>query len=171
MVSSAVIATESQLGRSQNSSVISRQPLLAVLVARGVRMTSQRQLLVGIIQESPRHLDAATLLSLAQKQDPDIDRATVYRTIALLKHHRLIDELDLMHLEGEKHFYEVKTSQDHCHLACFQCGAILEYASPSFESLKRKMAEKSGFEIAVIRLEAGGRCRHCRQQSDSMEKD
>lgn len=166
----AVIATGSQLGRSQKTSAISRQPLLSVLVARGVRMTSQRRRLVGIIQESPQHLDAATLLRLAQSQDPQIDRATVYRTIALLKHHGLIDELDLMHLEGEKHFYEVKTSQDHCHLACFKCGAILEYASPFFESLKRKMAKKSGFEIAVIRLEAGGHCRHCRRQAQTTQK-
>jgi Fe2+ or Zn2+ uptake regulation protein len=164
LASSAVIATDSQLGRSQNTSAISRQPLLSVLVARGIRVTSQRRLLVGIIQDSPRHLDAATLLRIAQDHDPEIDRATVYRTISLLKRHGLIDELDLMHLEGEKHFYEVKTTQDHCHLACFQCGAILEYASPIFESLKRKMAKTSGFDIAVIRLEAGGRCRKCRRE-------
>jgi Fur family transcriptional regulator, ferric uptake regulator len=72
------------------------------LARRGVRMTAQRRLLVDIIQDSPRHLDAATLLELAKKRDSGIDRATVYRTIALLKERGLIDELDLMHIEGEK---------------------------------------------------------------------
>ena len=67
--------------------------------------------MVGIIQDSPRHLDAAALLKAAKQKDPNIDRATVYRTIALLKHLGLIDELDLMHLEGEKHYYEAKTVQ------------------------------------------------------------
>ncbi len=86
------------------------------LVARGVRITAQRSVLVGVIQDAPRHLDAGELLELAQKRDPKIDRATVYRTIALLKKQGLIDELDLMHLEGEKHYYEAKTSRDHCHL-------------------------------------------------------
>jgi Fur family ferric uptake transcriptional regulator len=117
--------------------------------------------LVSIIQDSPRHLDAATLLEIARKQDPGIDRATVYRTINLLKTSGLIDELDLMHIEGEKHFYEAKTNRDHCHMACFQCGAIMEYASPSFEKLKSEIAQESGFQIRVVRLEVGGLCRRC----------
>jgi len=133
------------------------------LAARGVRMTTQRRLLVDIIQDSPRHLDAATLLKIARRQDADIDRATVYRTIALLKGHGLIDELDLMHIEGEKHYYEAKTSRDHCHMACFRCGAIMEFASTSLEKLKGEMAARSGFQIRVVRLEAGGFCKRCQK--------
>jgi Fur family ferric uptake transcriptional regulator len=177
---SAVVATESQLGRSQPGSAeekagrkrskssrsgsaaeITRPSLMKELSSRGVRITSQRRLLVGIIQDSPRHLDAAKLLQLAQKHDAEIDRATVYRTLALLKGHGLIDELDLMHIEGEKHFYEAKTNRDHCHMACFRCGAIMEFVSSSFEKLKSEMAAKSGFKIRVVRLEVGGVCKQC----------
>jgi Fur family transcriptional regulator, ferric uptake regulator len=136
------------------------------LAARGVRMTAQRRLLVSIIQDSPRHLDAAGLLEMARKRDAEIDRATVYRTIALLKGHGLIDELDLMHIQGEKHYYEAKTSRDHCHMACFRCGAIMEYVSSSFEKLKAEMAAQSGFQIRVVRLEVGGVCRRCRKSSN-----
>ena len=93
MFRSAIVATESQLGRSKNDTAITRPSLMKELAARRVRMTAQRRLLVGIIQGSPRHLDAATLLEMAKKQDPDIDRATVYRTIALLKDRGLIDGL------------------------------------------------------------------------------
>jgi len=60
----ALVATGSQLGRSKNDSAITRPSLMKELAARGVRMTAQRRLLVGIIQDSPRHLDAATLLEL-----------------------------------------------------------------------------------------------------------
>ena len=158
---SAVVATESQLGRSKNDTAITRPSLLKELMARGVRMTAQRRLLVGIIQDSPRHLDAATLLGLAKKQDPQIDRATVYRTIALLKDRGLIDELDLMHIDGEKHYYEAKTSRDHCHMACFRCGAIVEYTSSTFEKLKEEMAKQGGFQIRAVRLEVGGLCNQC----------
>jgi Fur family transcriptional regulator, ferric uptake regulator len=157
----AHVAIESQLGRSQNDKAITRSSLLKELIARGVRLTSQRRLLVGIIQDSTRHLDAAMLLELAQRHDPEINRATVYRTIALLKNQGLIDELDLMHLEGEKHYYEAKTNRDHCHMACLRCGAIMEYVSSSFEKLKDEMARESGFEIRVVRLEAGGLCKRC----------
>src|SRR6202451_3846570 len=119
MSTNVFVATESQLGRSRNAGAITRPSLVKELAARGVRMTSQRRLLVGIIQDSPRHLDAATLLDLARKRNPEIDRATVYRTLALLKDRGLIDELDLMHIQGEKHYYEAKTNRDHCHMVCF----------------------------------------------------
>jgi Fur family transcriptional regulator, ferric uptake regulator len=171
MRGTAVVATESQLGRSQvgrsnDRTTITRPSLMKELAARGVRITAQRRLLVAIIQDSPKHLDAARLLEIARKRDGDIDRATVYRTIALLKGHGLIDELDLMHIEGEKHYYEAKTNRDHCHMACFRCGAIMEYASSSFEKLKEEMAAQSGFQIRVARLEMGGFCRQCRKSDN-----
>jgi Fur family transcriptional regulator, ferric uptake regulator len=163
MVMGVIVAADSHLGRAKNDTAITRPSLMKELAARRVRITSQRRLLVGIIQSSPRHLDAATLLELARKQDPDIDRATVYRTLALLKDRGLIDELDLMHIEGEKHFYEAKTNRDHCHMACFRCGAIMEYASSSFEKLKKEMVKQSGFQIRVVRLEVGGICKRCQR--------
>lgn len=162
MQTEAIVASESHLGRSKGDT-ITRPSLMKQLASRGIRMTAQRRLLVGIIQDSPRHLDVATLLAIARKQDAAVDRATVYRTIALLKEHGLIDELDLMHIEGEKHYYEAKTSRDHCHMACFRCGAIMEYVSQSFEKLKKEMVQQSGFQIRVVRLEVGGICKRCQK--------
>jgi Fe2+ or Zn2+ uptake regulation protein len=150
MLIKAYIASESQLGRSKDNATITRTSLLKELAARGVRITSQRRLLVRI----------------ARQEDGGIDRATIYRTIALLKKRGLIDELDLMHIEGEKHYYEVKTNRDHCHMACFHCGAITEYASMSFEKLKQEIARRSGFEIRVARLELGGLCKACRNTAN-----
>lgn len=135
--------------------------LLDQLAVKGFRLTSQRKVLVETIQQADKHLDAATLLSLARKREPLINRATVYRTLDLLKKLQLIDELDLMHLEGEKHFYEIRTERQHVHLACCHCGAILEFYSGTFERLKNEIAEQAGFEIQVARLEVGGRCRAC----------
>jgi Fur family transcriptional regulator, ferric uptake regulator len=164
MLTDPVVASEAHLGRSKRETLITRPSLMKQLAARGIRITSQRRLLVGIIQDSSRHLDAATLLEIAQKRDPGIDRATVYRTLAMLKDRGLIDELDLMHIEGEKHYYEAKTNRDHCHMACFRCGAIMEYASSAFEELKKEMAQRSGFDIRVVRLEVGGFCKQCKKK-------
>ena len=115
-------------------------------------MTAQRRALVEVIQEANAHLDAASLLKLARQREPSINRATVYRTIELLKKFRLVDELDLMHLDGEKHYYEVKTRWDHIHLACFRCGGIEEFSSPLFERLKAEITRQSGFRIRLTRL-------------------
>ena len=138
-----------------------RRRLIQELESRGVRLTRQRRAVMEVIQSADRHLDAASLLELARKCEPGIDRATVYRTIELLKKLRLIDELDLMHLNGEKHYYEVKTRRDHIHLACFQCGQIEEFSDALFEQLKAEISNQMGFEVRVTRLEIGGRCRSC----------
>jgi len=142
-----------------------RRSLLQELTLRGIRITGQRKILIETIQAADRHLDAATLLELARQRDKEINRATVYRTIELLKKLRLIDELDLMHLNGEKHFYEVKTEIDHIHLACFECGKIEEFTTPLFEELKAQISQQKGFHIRVTRLEVGGRCRQCCAQA------
>jgi Fur family ferric uptake transcriptional regulator len=140
---------------------LERRDLLGELAAEGIRLTAQRRALVETIQEANRHLDADSLLELARKRGSKIDRATVYRTIELLKRLRLVDELDLMHLEGEKHYYEVKTRRDHIHLACFSCGRIEEFVNPIFERLKTQISQETGFRIRVARLEVGGACRSC----------
>lgn len=157
----ASVATQSQLVASMKSQTFERRSLLQELTLRGIRITGQRKILIETIQDAARHLDAATLLTLARKRDSTINRATVYRTLELLKNLRLIDELDLMHLNGEKHFYEVKTTVDHVHLACFHCGRIEEYTSPLFERLKAEISRQRGFHASVVRLEIGGRCRQC----------
>lgn len=133
-------------------------------------MTLQRRALVEIIEESSSHLDAANLLHLAKKRYGHVHRATVYRTLGLLKRLRIVDELDLMHLEGEKHFYEARNKSEHFHLACFRCGRIVEHCSPTFERLKREISEQTGFAIDAIRLEVGGRCPGCRsEKGESVE--
>jgi Fur family ferric uptake transcriptional regulator len=143
------------------SPALERRSLADELSARGVRMTSQRRAVIEVIQDADRHLDAHALLALARKHEPGLDRATVYRTIDLLKKLRLVDEVDLMHLEGEKHYYEVSTTRDHIHLACFSCGRIEELSISLFETLKREISAQTGFQIRVTRLEAGGTCRDC----------
>lgn len=141
--------------------MLERRSLIEEINAKGVRMTAQRRALIEVIQEAKEHLDAASLLALARRREPGIDRATVYRTIELLKKLRLIDELDLMHLEGEKHYYEVKTRREHLHLACFRCGRIEEFSTALFEQLKDEIARQAGFAIRIARLEVGGNCRAC----------
>ncbi len=150
-----------QVATHSHDCAFERRSLVDELVSKGVRFTAQRRALVEVIQQAEEHLDATSLLQLARKREPSIDRATVYRTIELLKKHRLIDELDLMHLKGEKHYYEAKTRRDHVHLACTRCGQIEEFSSSLFEHLKIEIAHQTGFEPRVTRLEVGGLCRSC----------
>ena len=144
-----------------------RRPLEQELVSRGVRMTHQRRLLIGIIQGADNHLDVLSLWQRAKEQDPTLNKVTVYRTLGMLKKHGLVDELDLMHLEGGKHYYEAKPRRDHIHLACTKCGRIQEFESSLFEKLKGQIERDRRFRIDVVRVEAGGLCDRCRASTVS----
>jgi len=140
-----------------------RHALEQELISRGVRMTRQRRLLVGIIQSADRHMDVLQLWRWARARDHTLNKVTVYRTLALLKEHGLVDELDLLHLQGGKHYYEARTTRDHIHLACLKCGRIEEFESSLFEKLKGQIERERRFRIRVARLEAGGYCDRCKE--------
>ncbi len=164
MFTGAFVATESQLGRSKGDKTITRRlPDERAWIAEGY--ASQRsgsfwsesfRIRLGIWTQpaSWRPLESRIRVSIARR---------CIGRLRCLRIRGLIDELDLMHLEGEKHYYEVKTNRDHCHMACFRCGAIMEYASSSFDKLKADIAKQSGFQIRVVRLEVGGFCKQCQK--------
>jgi len=132
------------------------------LAERGIRMTTQRRAILSVIETASKHLDASQILRKARMVDASVDRSTVYRTLDLLKRQGLIDELDLMHLKGEGHYYERKLGRDHIHMACLRCGKITEFVSETFESLKEQLERDCRFYIVVSRLEVGGYCAGCR---------
>jgi len=137
--------------------------LQAQLLARGVRMTRQRRTILGVIETADQHLDVGMILRKARKADPTIDRVTVYRTIKLLKRHGLVDELDLLHLRGDKHYYERHPQREHLHMACLRCGKVMEFESDLFERLKGQVERDCRFHIIVTRVEMGGYCADCRR--------
>jgi Fur family ferric uptake transcriptional regulator len=84
----------------------------------------------------------------------------------LLKKEGLVDELDLMHLRGEMHYYEARTGDEHFHLACFGCGRIEDVETQLFEQLKQQISQQGGFAIETARLEIGGYCSDCAAKAD-----
>ena len=110
-------------------------------------------------------MDAAEILEQAQKIDSNITRVTVYRTLELLKNHGLIDELDLLHLRGHRHYYESHGPRDHIHVACIHCGKVREFESQLYEDLKQQISRDCGIEISVARTEIGGLCAECRSKA------
>ena len=136
--------------------------LQAELMARGIRLTRQRRTILHVIETAKQHLEASQILRHARKLDARVNRVTVYRTIGLLKRHGLIDELDLLHIQGDKHFYERHPRRDHLHVACLRCGKINEFESDLFDRLKGQVERELGFHIVVSRMEVGGYCSKCR---------
>jgi len=139
--------------------------LQSELSARHIRLTRQRRVVIQVMESAQRHMDASEILDLAQKIDKDITRVTVYRTLDLLKRHGLIDELDLLHLRGHRHYYESHGPRDHIHVACMSCGTVREVESPIYEELKKQISRDCGIEISIARTEIGGLCADCRAKA------
>ncbi len=132
------------------------------LRSRRVRLTRQRRVVVQVMESAPRHMDANEIFELAHQIDLNITRVTVYRTLDMLKSHGLIDELDLLHLRGHRHYYESHGPRDHIHVACIRCGKVREFESELYEQLMEQIARDCGLEISIARTEVGGLCADCR---------
>ncbi len=128
---------------------------------RGVRLTRQRRVLLDLIDSSGKHLDADTLYQMAKEKDPKLNRVTVYRTLKMLKESGLVDELDLAHFEGEKHYYETRLKREHAHIICLRCGRVEEFFGEQLNAVKGQISSQFGFEIVFSRTEVGGYCSHC----------
>jgi len=131
------------------------------LQQRGMRQTRQRKILLDLIDQSGQHLDADRLYQLAREKDPKLNRVTVYRTLKLLKAGGLVDELDLMHHDGDQHYYETRLKQEHAHVICLRCGKIEEFFGDLLQKMRDQIESHFGFKIVLARTEVGGYCSHC----------
>src|SRR6202790_3295127 len=137
--------------------------LQKTVAQRGLRMTRQRRVILQVMDDAERHLDVDQILERAQKIDSGVHLVTVYRTIDLLKKQGLIDELDLLHLRGDRHYYETHGPRDHIHVACLGCGKVREFESRLYEQLKEQIARDFKMKVTVSRTEVGGYCEACMQ--------
>jgi len=124
-------------------------------------MTRQREILLDLIDTTGKHLDAEQLYQMARSRDPKLNRVTVYRTLKLLKETGLVDELDLMHFEGDQHFYETRLKAEHAHVICLQCGKVEEFFGEPLHNLRKQVETNLGYEVLVSRTEIGGYCPNC----------
>ncbi|HKF24309.1 MAG TPA: transcriptional repressor [Candidatus Angelobacter sp.] len=135
--------------------------LQKTLREKGIRLTRQRRVILEVMDNAEQHLDVDQILARAQKIDSAVHLVTVYRTIDLLKKEGLIDELDLLHLRGDRHYYETHGPRDHIHVACLRCGKVREFESRLYEQLKEQIARDFDMQVTVSRTEVGGICNDC----------
>ena len=141
------------------------------LKQKGIRLTRQRQILLDLIDKSGQHLDAERLYTMAKEKDPKLNRVTVYRTLKMLKEGGLVDELDLMHIGGDQHYYETRLKQEHAHIICLRCGKVEEFFGEPLQRLRKQVESHLGFQVVLARTEVGGYCSHCQTLREQEMKD
>ena len=83
--------------------------------------------------------------SALRKNNLNVSRATVYRTIDVLYKNNLIRKIELGDSPSK---YENKVNSDHHdHIICVQCGRIDEFVDDKIESQQDKIIDKLGFKM------------------------
>ena len=131
-----------------------------VLNKAGMRITTQRALIMEIIRRGKGHLDADEIHRRAREKKPRLSLSTVYRTLQMFKKAGLVEEL---HFNEDHHHYEVKPATEHHHLLCLGCGRVIEFNRPLSRYIKRNVPEAKGFDVVDTEVRMTGYCPKCQQ--------
>jgi Fur family ferric uptake transcriptional regulator len=129
------------------------------LEKKDLKLTSQRRTILRQAIAAEGHFSADELLRMSQKADRTLSKATVYRTLALLKESKILEEQDF---GGGRMVYERALGhRHHDHFVCIRCGKIFEFENDEIEKLQDAEAAKLDFRIVYHSLKLFGFCRSC----------
>ncbi|MCE9554968.1 MAG: transcriptional repressor [Planctomycetes bacterium] len=132
------------------------------LQSRQKRTTRQRRVIVEKVFDRHDHFDADQLLIelAAEKHDPRIGRATVYRTLS-----ELVDAglLRTMALGGRAVYEHDYGYPQHDHLHCQQCNRLIEFHSEELTKIRDAVAREYHFRPTGHRMIVSGTCEECQK--------
>lgn len=128
----------------------------------GKRITSQRKLLLEILEQADGHLDADELFRRAKLKEPHISLSTVYRNLKLFKESGMITE---RHFTEEHHHYEFKPKAEHHHLICLGCGQVVEFDSEQTTQIAKEIGLKHDYKVTGSDLHIEGYCPRCKNNA------
>jgi Fe2+ or Zn2+ uptake regulation protein len=117
--------------------------------------------LINILDEKDGFVDVATLRATAKQKGARIDRATVYRTLALLRANDLLAPATGAANGPERAHGAAPVAHDELRLTCERCGGRQPIPADTPDSIKREIRRCIGFQARAVRLEASGECRLC----------
>ena len=128
---------------------------------QGHPLTVQRRLLLELLRDADRHIDAKELYRRASARDESISPATVYRSLNLFKQLGLVDE---RRLGKVRCYYEIKRSPEHQHLVCQGCGKVIEFQNPLVGKLVEAVQREHRFNVTKAELYLEGYCPGCEEK-------
>ena len=117
---------------------------------RGMRMTGQRRVIAGVLQDAADHPDVEELYRRASAVDPHISISTVYRTVKLFEDLGIIEKHEFR--DGRAR-YEPLPEEHHDHLIDVKSGQVIEFRNARIEALQEEIARELGYRIVDHRLE------------------
>jgi Fur family ferric uptake transcriptional regulator len=133
--------------------------IAGILREHGYKLTPQRHALLKVIASRHDHLSPEEIYTIARREQPDIGRVTVYRTLELLNQLNLVCRVHSS--DGCRNYMMRRPTEHHHHLVCSTCGHTVDFTSCDLGSLEKSLAEKTGFTIEGHLLELYGKCQNC----------
>lgn len=127
--------------------------ILSLCEASGLRMTEQRRIIAGVLEQAHDHPDVEELYARASARDPRISIATVYRTVKLFEEAGILEKREFG--DGRAR-YETADRDHHDHLIDLNSGEVIEFVDPEIEELQEQIARKLGYRLKGHRLELYG---------------
>ncbi|WP_456463823.1 Fur family transcriptional regulator [Persephonella sp.] len=131
-----------------------------VIKSSGLKYTPQREKIFRVILSTKGHFEIEQLVHKIRSKNIDVSRATVYRTLDILKKLGYVNEVIKF---KNKTIYEVALKEHHDHLICRKCGKIIEFHSEEIEKLQNKICKTYQFKPEFHRLEIFGLCKSCQK--------
>jgi Fur family ferric uptake transcriptional regulator len=122
-------------------------------IDKGMRMTEQRRIIAGVLEEAVDHPDTEELYNRASRIDERISISTVYRTVALFEDAGIIERHDFG--DGRAR-YEPAPERHHDHLIDTKTGKVIEFRNEEIEVLQELIARRLGYRLVDHRLELYG---------------
>jgi len=126
----------------------------------GLKYTPQREKIFKVILSTKGHFEIEELVHRIRSKNIEVSRATVYRTLEILKNLGYVSEVIKF---KNKTIYEVALKDHHDHLICRKCGRIIEFHSDEIEKIQTKICEEYSFRPEFHRLEIFGLCKECQK--------
>jgi Fur family ferric uptake transcriptional regulator len=129
-----------------------------ILRASGYKLTGPRRAVVKVLEEGKAHLSPPQILRRGRRYYPTLSRATMYRTLELLRALKLVRPLFLG--SGQPSYLVV--GGDHHHCVCSECGKVIEFDQCGERRLTAVLKRRLGFQAQGHLLEFYGQCKECR---------
>ena len=131
--------------------------LEGALRGAGLRVTRPRVAVLAAVHEHP-HSDTDSLLGLVRAQLGRVSHQAVYDVLRALTDAGLVRRFEPA---GSVARYETRVGDDHAHLVCRACGAIVDVDSVLGSTACRAPADDAGFELERTEIVFWGLCPGC----------
>ena len=122
-----------------------------------MKYSKQRALIYECVRENALHLTADGIYGMLKKDHPSLSLGTVYRNLAQLVEHRMIQKIST---PGQPDRFD-GLLENHFHLHCSECHGVQDLFVDELHDIDKLVEEKANVSIHSYEMSFTGVCDKC----------